>query len=567
MHYLLTDIGISIILAAAFGTLFFKLQQPSVLGYFAAGAILGPGIGFGLVSEPENIEVISEIGLILLLFVIGLEMNLAELASAGKQLAIAGIGQFLVCVVLGLGIFSVLPVPGVHGEMGILYVSLLCALSSTAIVVKLLYDKFELDTRAGRLTIGILVIQDLWAILVLALQPNFGNPQFSLIAVALIKSVGLVVFGYVLSKYILGPIFERVSKSPEVVMLLSLGWCATMAAMAQYFELSKEMGALIAGASVSAFPYRIHVIAKTLPLRDFFITLFFVSLGMKIVAPERVVVEGALIITLFVVLSRFLSVYPLLRLGGGGYRSAFLTSINLAQVSEFSLVIAALGVGFGHVGQDFMAIIVYAMGISAVLSSYLIKYNSRIYSAVFSRRRLPSMSEDGGVEANEVVSRVGVRDIFVLGYHHCGRALVKALQEKSPELLHRMKVIDFNLEALRELESLPVKSVFADLSSLDTLEHLHLERARVILLTLPDLLLKGTSNQRVAGICRAIAPHAVIIGMADSEQHRTNLISSGANDAILWYHTKAESLAALIKDVDAGDSEPGEAGVLEEVGG
>jgi Kef-type K+ transport system membrane component KefB len=463
-------------------------------------------------------------------------------------------------------VFSLLSVPGVTGQLGVLYAALLCALSSTAIVVKLLYDKFELDTRAGRLTIGILVIQDLWAILVLALQPNFSSPDVSLIGVALVKSVALVLVGYVVSKFILGPIFERVCKSPEVVMLLSLGWCASMAAMAQYFELSKEMGALIAGASVSAFPYRIHVIAKTLPLRDFFITLFFVSLGMKIVAPERALLEGALIITAFVVISRFLSVYPLLRLAGGGYRSAFLTSINLAQVSEFSLVIASLGIGFGHVGADFMAMIIYAMGLSAVLSSYLIKYNSQLYTLCFSKRRVQLAGGDGAVVPPEVVSNMGLRDIFVLGYHHCGRALVKSIQENNPQLLNRMKVIDFNLEALRELESLPVKAVFADLSSLDTLEHLHLERARVILLTLPDLLLKGTSNQRVAGLCRAIAPHAVIIGMADSEQHRADLVSSGANDAILWYHTKADSLAALIKDVDSGQSEPGEAGVLEEVG-
>ncbi|NDC37060.1 MAG: hypothetical protein EBZ48_03300 [Proteobacteria bacterium] len=563
MHYLLADIGLSIILAAAFGVIFFKLKQPSVLGYFVAGALLGPGVGFGLVSEPENIEVISEIGLILLLFVIGLEMNLSELASAGKQLAVAGLGQFVVCVGLGLAVFSVVPVPGVTGQMGVLYASLLCALSSTAIVVKLLYDKFELDSRAGRLTIGILVIQDLWAILVLAFQPNFASPEISLIGTALLKSVMLVMLGYVVSKFILGPIFERISKSPEVVMLMSLGWCAAMAATAQYLGLSKEMGALIAGAAVSAFPYRIHVIAKTLPLRDFFITLFFVSLGMKIVAPERAMIEGALIITAFVVLSRFLSVYPLLRISGGGYRSAFLTSVNLAQVSEFSLVIASLGVGFGHISADFMAMIIYAMGISAVLSSYLIKYNSQLYTLLFAKHTARGSVAESAVVHAEGVANVGLRDVFILGYHHCGRALIQSLQSSTPQLLNRIKVIDFNLEALRELESLPVKAVFADLSSLDTLEHLHLDRARVILLTLPDLLLKGTSSQQVVGICRAVAPHAVIIGMADSAQHRAALISSGANDAILWYHTKADSLAALIKDVDAGESAPGEAAVLE----
>lgn len=562
MHHLLSDIALSIIAAAVFGTVFFKLKQPSVLGYFVAGALLGPGIGFGLVTEPQSIEVISEIGLVLLLFVIGLEMNLSELASSGKQLAIAGVGQFILCVLLGLAVFNLVALPGINGEMGVLYAALLCALSSTAIVVKLLYDKFELDTRAGRLTIGILVIQDLWAILVLALQPNFAHPEFTLILLALAKSVALIVVGYGCSRYLLTGLFERVSKSPEVVMLLSLGWCASMAVLAKYLGLSKEMGALIAGAAVSAFPYRIHLIARTLSLRDFFLTLFFVSLGMKIIPPQSSVILGALAITAFVVGSRFLSVYPLLRVAGAGYRAAFLTSINLAQVSEFSLVIAAMGVGLGHIGPDFMAMIIYAMAISAVISSYLIKYNSELYTALVSRRRAAPHDAAGGPLKSESVVMPSHRDVFILGYHQCGKALIQLLQETRPHLLSRLKVIDYNTEALRELEPLPVKTVFADLASFETLDHLHLDRARVILLTLPDLLLKGTSNQRVVSHCRAIAPHAVIIGMADSEQHRAALISSGANDAVLWYRSKAESLSVVIDGVTTGESDPAQSGVL-----
>src|SRR6185503_14590635 len=145
--------------------------------------------------------------------------------------------------------------------------------------------------------------------------------------------------------------------------------------------LSKEMGALVAGLSIAAFPYSIHVSAKTLPLRDFFLTLFFVSLGMQITAPRWDMAGLVAGIVAFVIVSRFATVYPLLALSGAGRRTAFITSLNLAQVSEFSLVIASLGVFYKHISEQTVAVTIYAMGATAVLSSYAIRFNHPIYLA------------------------------------------------------------------------------------------------------------------------------------------------------------------------------------------
>src|SRR5687768_1087405 len=328
-HALLSDIGIAILAATLLGLIAHWTRQPIILGYLIAGAVVGPTIGFKWISDQANIEVISEIGLILLLFIIGLEMNIKALMAAGKQLLVAGFGQFPVCVAFGLVLFGLLgyPLKGIPADG--LYLALMCALSSTAVVVKLLYDKGELDTLPGRMTLGILVVQDIFAILVLALQPNLTNPSAGPILKAIGGTVIILVVGFAVSKYVLRWVFTSIARAPEMVVAVSIGWCAAVCALAASMHLSKEMGALIAGLSIAAFPYSIHVTAKTLPLRDFFLTLFFVSLGMQIIAPQASMVVTVLILVAFTIVSRFLSIYPLLALTGAGRRTAFITSLNL----------------------------------------------------------------------------------------------------------------------------------------------------------------------------------------------------------------------------------------------
>jgi Kef-type K+ transport system membrane component KefB len=226
MHHLLSDIGIAIISATVLGLVAHWLRQPILLGYLIAGALVGP-LGFNFVPKGETIEIISELGLILLLFIIGLELNVKETLAAGRQLLVAGFGQFVICVALGLGVFGLfgLPLFGQHSDG--LYLAIMCALSSTAIVVKLLYDKGELDTLPGRLTLGVLVIQDVYAIFVLALQPNFANPSLLPIVKAVAGTAGLFVAGLLSAATCLNWVFSSIAKNAEMVLAVSLGWCAS----------------------------------------------------------------------------------------------------------------------------------------------------------------------------------------------------------------------------------------------------------------------------------------------------------------------------------------------------
>ncbi|MBI2427691.1 MAG: cation:proton antiporter [Ignavibacteriales bacterium] len=218
MHGLLYDIGIAVIASTVIGFITHKLKQPIILGYLITGALVGPQIGFGLITEADSIEIISEIGLILLLFIIGLEMNPQKLISSGKQLIVTGIGQFVLCVLLGIGFFSLFNYSFSGEHLEGLYLALLCGLSSTAIVVKILYDKFESDTLHGRITLGVLIIQDVWAILLLAIQPNLANPYIPAIVLAIVKTVFLVVAGLLFSRYVLKYVFESIVNAPEMVV-------------------------------------------------------------------------------------------------------------------------------------------------------------------------------------------------------------------------------------------------------------------------------------------------------------------------------------------------------------
>jgi len=545
MHGMLTDIGISVLAATALGFVFQLVRQPVILGYLVAGALIGPAMGFNLVSEAASIEVISEIGLILLLFIIGLELNPSKLLASGRQLIYAGIGQFIFCVLIGLGFFLLLGYELSRNNIDALYLALFCALSSTAIVVKLLYDKFELDTFPGRITLGILIFQDLWAILILALQPHFTNPQFILVFIALGKSVALLAIGFLLSKYLLSWIFKKISQTPEMVVAMSMAWCALMAGIGSWIGLSMEMGALIAGVAISTFPYSVHVTAKVLPLRDFFLTLFFLSIGMKIPVPDAAILGMALIIVLFVITSRFLTIYPLLTLAGSGRRTSFIASLNLAQISEFSLVVAALGVHYGHIDQRMMSLIIYAMAMTSVLSSYFIKGNHAAY-LVFNRflekRGFPARTKENHDEEEK-----NVYPIVILGFHRGAREFIGRLETENPDLLKKLLVIDFNLENLKELNNKNIKGIFGDIGSMDTLEHARIDAAQIIFSTIPDMLLRGTSNKALVTSCRALAPSAYIVATADSADQIDVLRKSGADEVLLPYVLIGEKLTRFVE--------------------
>lgn len=529
---IVSDIATAIVVATAAALLARLLRQPLILGYLLAGVAVGPEMGLGLVHDHETIKLISEIGLILLLFIIGLEMDVAKLASAGRALVLAGVLQFPISVALGVPFFLLLGLPQSHGRFDAVYAAVALALSSTMIVVKLLYDKFELSTLPGRLTLGILVFQDAWAILVLAIQPSLLNPSPAVVGTSLFKGVWLIVAALGASRMFLPKLFAFIAKVPELMLVTALAWCFLISGMASALGLSREMGALIAGVGLSTLPYNLDVIAKVVNIRDFFVTLFFVALGMQIPAPTLTVVALSMAASLFLAASRMLAVFFVLYRAGQGLRTSLLPAINLSQMSEFSLVIAALGVSLGHVSSQTVAMLTLTFTLTSVASTYAIAANHEIERFLTLRlQRLGFADKERGTEGDGEKGRAAV--VFLGFYRDASSILhefeMEARREHPDEMLHEIQVIDFNPEVLDELKRRGIACLYGDISSQETLHHAAVHHANVVVSTLPDSILKGTSNLRLLKQLLKICPRARIIVASETISGARTLYEAGAH--------------------------------------
>jgi Kef-type K+ transport system membrane component KefB len=548
-HSLLSNVGLVFVIATAFAFIAKFLKQPLILAYLVAGVVIGPEIGFGWVQDEETIELISEIGLILLLFIVGLEIDLTKLLSAGRTLLVTGISQFLLCVGLGIGLALLMGFTPAGGNFDWLYLAVALALSSTLIVVKLLYDKFELTTLSGRITLGILVCQDIWAIVFLALQPNLHNPHLGSLLESFVKGAGLVLMTLGLSRYALPRFFSFAAKVPELMLIAALAWCFLVSGAANWLGLSREMGALIAGVSISTFPYNIDVIAKVINIRDFFVTLFFVALGMKIPQPTLTIVTAAIGMSVFVLASRLLAIFPVLYWRGNGVRASLIPSINLAQMSEFSLVIASLGLALKHISSELVAMLTFVFAITSVLSTYLIAYNHEIQRWL--ALPLLKLGFTNGADNDDVTQAEEENSIVLLGCFREASSILHEMELHSKEsegdgILGQILVVDFNPHVLQELKRRGIKCLYGDVAHMDTLHHAQIHSARIVACTISDAILRGTTNLRLLRQARRLCPRAQVIAAADSISSAIELYEQGADFVYIARLHSARHMAELI---------------------
>ena len=545
---LLSSVGISISVAAGLAFVGNWLRQPLLLAYLLAGVLIGPQIGFGLISDEASIETVSEIGLILLLFIIGLELDLNKLLAAGKPVLVTGILQFPLCVALGLAFFAPFGFRMSGGDFGLLYLAVCLAISSTMIVVKLLYDKFELDTLPGRITLGVLIFQDIWAIVVLGIQPNLLDPQFGKLLGSLVSGALLVAATLAISKTVLPRLFRSVAKLPELVLIGSLAWCFIVCAAANAAGLSREMGALIAGVAISTFPYNLDVVAKVISIRDFFVTLFFVALGMRIPMPTAELIGMALLASAFLVASRFLVIFPILRALRQGHRASLLPAINLAQMSEFAMVIAAIGLGYQHIDQKTVSLLIFVFAFTSVASTYMIGYSHPL------QERLSGWLVRAGVKdldegAPAAPSQGAVpKDVVLLGFFTEASALVHEYEMAHHPMLERLLVIDFNPDVHAELKRRGIACKYGDVASMQTLHHAEVHDAKLVVSTIPDTILKGTSNLRLLQQARRLCPHASVVVTANRTAAALELYDAGADFVFVPRLHSAAQMAKILEE-------------------
>lgn len=511
---------------------FFK--QPIIVGYILAGVVISPFI-LNLTISNEIIQVFSHFGIAFLLFIVGLHLNPKIVKEIGAQSIVIGIIQMALTFIAGflaakfLG-FGVLPSA---------YVGIALMFSSTIIVMKLLSDKKHLDTLYGKISIGILIVQDLIAVVVLMFISSIGAVEFSWISFAfknLIIGGAAVIILFLIGFLIIPFVTKSIAKSQELLFLFSVCWCFLIAALFSILGFSIEIGALIAGIVLSISPYSVEISSKVRPLRDFFLIIFFIILGLNIQFDNfNSVLLKAAIFSLIVLIAKPIIFMTLMALFGHAKRNNFLVGTTLAQISEFSFIILALGVSFGQVDSELLSMITLTGLITITLSTYMITFSQSFYSKMFFFANL--------FERKKTRDKKEIRKNYsavLFGYNRIGFGILRALKKIKKDYL----VVDYNPDIVSDLKKLRMPVLYGDAYDTDFLNELPLDKIELAVSTVPDF----ETNELLLETIRAINKNAVIIARAHQIDDALKLYNLGASYVLTPHFLGGEYVSNMIRN-------------------
>lgn len=519
-------------ISAVLGFIAVKLRQPLIVAFIAVGILAGPA-GFSLIDNYEQIELLSHLGIAVLLFVVGLKLDLHIIRTLGPVALFTGFGQvvftsligFLIGLALGLSV------------VGAVYVSVALTFSSTIIIVKLLSDKGELDSLHGRIAVGFLIVQDIVVVLVmigltaLGQAEEVSNLGFDALMV-LIKGILMLLVVALLMRYVIPSLLRSLAYSSELLILFAIAWAVIGASVGYVLGFSQEVGAFLAGISLASTHYRELIAARLVSLRDFLLLFFFISLGaslnMSVLGSQ---VEPALILSLFVLLGNPFIVMVIMGYMGYRKRTGFLAGLTVAQISEFSLILAALGFSLGHINQEIVGLITLVGLITISASSYMILYSQPLYEklapflTVFERQKpYRELAMDQQPLAKST-------DVIVFGLGSFGMLMAQTLQKRGLNVL----AVDFNPELVENSVKHGVPTRYGDAGDPEFIASLPLMEASWVVGTLRDhhislVLLKSLKELHYPGKI-ALAGH----NQSDSNHFQ----SLGADLVLIPFHDAA----------------------------
>lgn len=550
-----------LVLASAVGLVGLLLRQPLIVSFIIVGVLAGPA-GLDIVRSTDFITLLAELGVAVLLFLVGLKLDLHLIRSLGPVAAITGLGQVAFTSVLGLGLCLLLGMDALTA----LYVAVALTFSSTIIVVKLLSDKHEIDSLHGRIALGFLIVQDLVVVVAMVAVSAFGIGRTAgepLTALLRLLSSGLLLLIAIAAfmRY-LGPrLLKRLARSPELLVSFAIAWAALLAALGDELGYGKELGGLAAGVALASTPYREAIAARLTSLRDFLLLFFFVGLGadLRLDALGQSLIAAAAL-SLFVLIGNPLIVLALMGYLGYRKRTGFLAGLTVAQISEFSLIFMAMGLGLGHVSEAAVTLVTVVGLITITLSTYLIVYSQMLYRWLepllrpFERRR-PHRE----LHLDDGAPRSGY-DVILFGLGRYGRGLCQRLTDSGLRVLG----VDFDPEAVRRWRQAGHDAIYGDALDPDFPLTLPLSGTRWVIssfpthsggLTEPDPRLTLLHALRSQGYGGSIAVTALHHGELAS------LLERGATLVLLPAEDAADQAADLLLGRQTRDSpsEPAEA--------
>jgi Kef-type K+ transport system membrane component KefB len=474
------EIGIILIIAAVMSLIAHRLKQPLIIAYILTGIIAGPGL-LALTHNPEIFEAMSEIGVAFLLFTVGLGLNWKNVKDVGGIALATGVGQVLFTSVIGFLIGTLLgfdPVTSIYLGLGF-------AFSSTIIIIKLLMDKEDLDTLYGRISVGFLLVQDFIAMLILLGLSAVGSGVSleTVLVASVIKAVIVIPVFWFVSTKLLPPLLAYVAKSQELLFIFAIAWCFLIAGLLVMLGFGVELGALIAGITLSSSVYYREINARIRPLRDFFLIMFFIVLGTRLGIDQiTATIIPSIIFSLFVLIGNPLMVMFIMRSLGYHPRTGFLCGTTVAQISEFSFIVIIAGMAVGHLDESALAIATTVGIITITASSYLIEHNERIYQRI---SPIFKWLEPKTTLASEKLIERKAKQIILFGYHRTGEELLPVIKK----LKRSYTVVDFDPGAIRELAQAEIPAVYGDAGDENFLEEIKADKAKLLVSTIPDVVI------------------------------------------------------------------------------
>ena len=548
-----------LVLAAVVGYLGLLLRQPLIVSFIAVGLMAGPA-GLGIARSQEQIELLAELGIAVLLFLVGTKLDVKLIRSLGAVAVTTGLGQVAFTSLFGFLIGLSLGFDWVTS----LYVAVALTFSSTIIIVKLLSDKREIDSLHGQVALGFLIVQDLFVVFSMVALSTIGfgagagdeaggggGALWPILRTVLLAAALLAaVIGFV--RYLADPLTGQLARAPELLVTFSIGLTAMLAAVSDAIGLGKEIGGLLAGVALASTPYRETISSRLAPLRDFLLLFFFIALGVHLdlsLIGENL--GAAAIFSVFVLVGNPLIVLAIMGAMGYRKRTGFLAGLTVAQISEFSLIFVAMGVSLGHVEGEALGLVTLVGLITIAASTYMITYSHQLYAlfapalGAFERRR--ALREPQPDEAETA----GRFDAVVFGHGRFGSAIAQRLRSAG----RRVLCVDFNPVELRRARAEGFAAIFGDASDPAFVADLPLSGARWVIAATPSHAGGVTHDDPRRSLLQALAS----IGFAGQvavtvrwATERQALLDAGATLAFEPFEDAADRALEMIEEREAG---------------
>jgi Kef-type K+ transport system membrane component KefB len=501
-HSVFAEFAALLVLAGIVGALGLLVGQPLVVSFIAVGILAGPAV-LGIVRSGDPIRLLSELGIAVLLFLVGIKLDVSLVRRLGLVSLATGLGQvgftalFGLLIALGLG----------YGFVEGIYIGVALTFSSTIIIVKLLSDKREIDSLHGQIAVGFLIVQDLVVVLAMivlaAVGIGSGEGSGPGAVLRVLAAGGVMLAAVILFvRYAADPLMARVARSPELLLIVALALAALFAALGDALGLGKEVGGLMAGVALASTPYRDGIALRMAPLRDFLLLFFFIALGAGLdlsTLGEGLV--GAVVFSVFVLVGNPLIVLAIMGLMGYRSRTGFLAGLTVAQISEFSLIFTAMGVALGHVGQEVLGLVTLVGLVTIAASTYMITYSHELHALCrpllgpFERRGAPG-------EARFIAGQVPDEpcDVILIGLGRYGTAIGEGLAAQGLRVLG----VDFNPDAVARWRQAGHPYAFGDATDPSFIEELPLAGVRWVVSTIPAPLASLAGEEPPLAALRAL---------------------------------------------------------------